>query len=181
MRKAEEKIGEVAARGGAGEREMPARILLRPHLDGLRPGRAAECECMAAACAPDALRGKSVGLTVGMGVLTVAQSSQPTREDQPRRSPIGRRLIVAGDARVARHVLPVREIWRRLTGLPRVLVAGAQRKDLRKAARPVHRRVKVGDIGRIFEVEDVGGRSSGALILKRAEDRAAGAQGLIEP
>ena len=44
------------------------------------------------------------------GSLCAAEAGDAAREQQPRRTPVDRILIVANDARVARHVGAVREV-----------------------------------------------------------------------
>ena len=128
---------------------------------------AAEREVVAAA-AEKALGRPRVRLVARERRQGIGEPGDAAGEGQARRPPVHRFLVVAGDARLARHVGAVGKVRRRLVGRARELIAQAQREELREPVRPVDRGIDAGRARHILEAEQVRRLGRRPLVGERA-------------
>ncbi len=180
LRQAHQEIGDVGAGGRSGEREAASWVLLRE--DGQRHAAdaAAEGEAVPPAVAKD-FDGSAVRPAVVARVVAGRERRQTARERQRRRAPVGRVLVVPGDAGLTRDVHQVGEVRRHVGREIGEFVARAHEHELRQAIGPDQRRVGIGHCGLVHEVEQVGGVGRDALIGHRSHELLAGVDHLGQP
>ena len=149
------KSREIRAGGGAGESESAARVLLAEYIELLPPEIAAELEIVARAIPKEGGRNR-VGLIAIEGLLRIGERLDAAREDQRRRSPVQRILIVAVNPRRARNVFAIFEVGLDASRQPAELIAEGPKQSPPEPVKPVGAAGESKGVGGVQETENIG-------------------------
>ena len=109
-------------RGGAGKSEDASRVCLEEIVELLLAQIAANGKVVAAAIDTGG-SGKAIGTVTIERALLVNERGNAAGEGERRRSPVGRVLVVAGNAGIARNILPVFKIRNDVGSEPAEVIA----------------------------------------------------------